>query len=54
MMVGARPVIADIDPDRLAGSAAPAAVTPRTRPSAVHCAVSQPTALMQVADRYRL
>ena len=59
MMTGARPVFADIDPDRLTldPSAAEAAVTPRTRAILPVHLYGQPAdmpALMQVANRHRL
>jgi dTDP-4-amino-4,6-dideoxygalactose transaminase len=59
MMVGARPVFADIDPDRLTldPRATDAAVTPRTRAIMPVHLYGQPAdmpALMQVANRHRL
>ncbi|HET7696445.1 MAG TPA: DegT/DnrJ/EryC1/StrS family aminotransferase [Vicinamibacterales bacterium] len=59
MMTGARPVFADIDPDRLTidPRAAEAAVTPRTRALLPVHLYGQPAdmpALMQVAERHRL
>jgi dTDP-4-amino-4,6-dideoxygalactose transaminase len=59
MMVGARPVFADIDPDRLTldPRATEAAVTPRTRAIMPVHLYGQPAdmpALMQVAERHHL
>ena len=59
MMVGARPVFADIDPDRLTldPAATAAAVTPRTKaimPVHLYGQAADMPALMQVADRHRL
>jgi dTDP-4-amino-4,6-dideoxygalactose transaminase len=59
MMVGARPVFADIDPDRLTldPPATAAAVTPYTKAIMPVHLYGQPAdmpALMQVADRHRL
>jgi dTDP-4-amino-4,6-dideoxygalactose transaminase len=59
MMVGARPVFADIDPDRLTldPRATDTAVTPRTKAIMPVHLYGQPAdmpALMQVADRQRL
>ena len=59
MMAGARPVFADIDPDRLTldPRAAEAAVTPRTKAIMPVHLYGQPAdmpALMQVAERHRL
>ena len=59
MMTGARPVFADIDPDRLTldPRAADAAVTPRTRAILPVHLYGQPAdmlSLMQVADRHGL
>jgi dTDP-4-amino-4,6-dideoxygalactose transaminase len=59
MMVGARPVFADIDPDRLTldPRATDTAVTPRTKAIMPVHLYGQPAdmpALMQVADRHRL
>ena len=59
MMTGARPVFADIDPDRLTldPDAVDAAVTPRTRALLPVHLYGQPAdmiALMQIAERHRL
>ena len=59
MMVGARPVFADIDPDRLTldPRTAAAAVTPRTRrimPVHLYGQPADMPALMAVAERHRL
>jgi dTDP-4-amino-4,6-dideoxygalactose transaminase len=59
MMAGARPVFADIDPDRLTldPRMAEAAVTPRTKaimPVHLYGQAADMPALMQVAERHRL
>ena len=59
MMVGARPVFADIDPDRLTldPAATAAAITPRTKaimPVHLYGQAADMPALMQVAHRHRL
>ena len=59
MMAGARPVFADIDPDRLTldPRTAEAAVTPRTKaimPVHLYGQAADMPALMQVAERHRL
>jgi dTDP-4-amino-4,6-dideoxygalactose transaminase len=59
MMAGARPVFADIDPDRLTldPRLAEAAVTPRTKaimPVHLYGQAADMPALMQVAERHRL
>jgi dTDP-4-amino-4,6-dideoxygalactose transaminase len=59
MMVGARPVFADIDPDRLTldPAATAAAVTPRTKaimPVHLYGQAADMPALMQIADRHGL
>jgi dTDP-4-amino-4,6-dideoxygalactose transaminase len=59
MMTGARPVFADIDPDRLTldARAVDAAVTPRTRAMLPVHLYGQPAdmpSLMQIAERHRL
>jgi dTDP-4-amino-4,6-dideoxygalactose transaminase len=59
MMVGARPVFADIDPDRLTldPAATAAAVTPRTKaimPVHLYGQSADMPGLMQIADRHRL